>query len=390
MNRKKESGKEPQHGFGRDILSSRGMSPLTWLVYIGFWMIQPYYEQQEKCWIYLACAVSVFLLCFSGGLYGSLRVRRLSVLGMLALALVYVPVNESSFGIYFYLPWFLLNVVESDFAYFWLVALECGILLAQAYVFHLNSWEWSVGVGVCALSGTNAVRIRQQGRANGKLRMARDEIEQLAKTAERERIARDLHDVLGHTLSLISVKSELASRLLASDPERSARELAEIQTTARRALAEVRQTVSGYRAQGLEAELQQATAALAVAGVAVSRRPARLPRLPVQQEACLALILREAVTNIVRHAGATTCTIAIEQDSAATVLEIRDNGRGLSGQEGNGLQGMRERARDLEGSLALASEDGAVVRVTLPIPRELSAVHPQGPALFGDRVPVLP
>ena len=347
-------------------LQSRGLGPMTWLVYVGFWFIQPFYEHKTRMWIYLALALAVFVSLFFGGLYGSLRVRRGCLLGMLALALVYVPVNESAFGIYFYLPWFLINAVESDAAFFRLIGIECAIIAAQAAMFHLDSWEWSVAIGVCALSAMNAVRMRQQERANTKLRMARDEIEQLAKTAERERIARDLHDVLGHTLSLIAIKSELAGRLLATDPARTARELEEIQTTARRALAEVRQTVSGYRAQGLEAEIQQATAALAASGVTVTSRPERVPRLPAQQEASLALILREAVTNIVRHAGARTCAIALETGPEGTVLEVRDDGCGMRGEEGNGLRGMRERVRELGGEVQVRSEGGAVLRVKLP------------------------
>ena len=356
-----------RHGWSTTIsLQSRGLGPVTWLVYVGFWVIQPFYDHQTRPWIYLLLALLAFVPLFFLALYGNLRMRRLCTLGMLALALVYVPVNESAFGIYFYLPWFLINLVESDAAFFRLIGLECTIIVLQAWVFHLSSWEWSVGIGVCALSGLNAVRMRQQERANTKLRMAHDEIEQLAKAAERERIARDLHDVLGHTLSLITVKSELAARLLASDPARTAQELAEIEVTARRALAEVRQTVSGYRAQGLEAEIQQATAALAASGVTVTSRPEKMPRLPAQQEASLALILREAVTNIVRHAGARTCAIALEEGPERTVLVVRDDGRGIAGEEGNGLRGMRERVRELGGELQVRSDGGAVLSVALP------------------------
>ena len=364
---RKPSGDSARNGWSTSIsLQSRGLGPLTWLVYVGFWVIQPFYEHKTRMWIYLALALLAFVSLYFGALYGHLRTRRLCTLGILALALVYVPVNQSSFGIYFYLPWFLINMVESDAAFFRLIGIECTIIVVQAWVFHLDSWEWSVAIGVCALSGMNAVRMRQQERSNTRLRMARDEIEQLAKTAERERIARDLHDVLGHTLSLIAVKSELAGRLLGTDPARATQELAEIETTARRALTEVRQTVSGYRAQGLEAEIQQATAALAAAGVTLTSRPPRLPRLPAQQEASLALILREAVTNIVRHAGARTCAITLVAEDTRTMLEVRDDGCGMVREEGNGLRGMRERVGELGGDLQVLSESGTAVRVVLP------------------------
>lgn len=370
MSNSEGSGKGCEYGSIRDVLPARGLNPFTWLVYIGFWVIVPYYEHQARTWVYLACAVAAFILCFLGGLYGNLLLRRVSALCMLALALLYVPVNESAFGIYFYLPWFLLSVVDSELTYIWMVGLECVVIMAQAFLSHpqLDSWEWSVGVGVCALSGTNALRLRQQERANARLRTAHDEIEQLAKTAERERIARDLHDVLGHTLSLITIKSELAARLLATDPARSAQELEEIQTTARRALAEVRQTVSGYRAQGLEVEIQQAMAALAAAGVTLAGRPRQVPRLPAQYEASLALILREAITNIVRHAAARTCSITLSVTAAAVLLDVVDDGCGMTQQEGNGLLGMRERVREFGGTLRLNTSAGGGVHLAISLP----------------------
>ena len=104
--------------------------------------------------------------------------------------------------------------------------------------------------------------MEQKGKADAKLRMAHEEIEQLAKTAERERIARDMHDVLGHSLSLIVLKSELAGRLLASQPTRAALEIAEIETAARKALAEVRKTITGYRSEGFASELTRAAQVL--------------------------------------------------------------------------------------------------------------------------------
>ena len=115
-----------------------------------------------------------------------------------------------------------------------------------------------------------------EGQADAKLRMAQEEIEQLAKTAERERIARDMHDVLGHSLSLIVLKSELAGRLLASQPARAALEIAEIETAARQALAEVRKTITGYRSEGFASELTRAAQVLETAGVRLNR-PAKAP-----------------------------------------------------------------------------------------------------------------
>ena len=354
---------------------------LSYLFYLLFWLIEPVQEPSTRRWTLLVCAVAMFLLLYAQQHCSRLVTRRwYATAAMLLLALVYVPVNVSAFGIYIYIASALPELVGELRLLFGLLLAECAVILVQAWLFHFSMWEWTIACPISVLTGMNLWYFHEQHKANARLKMAHDEIEQLAKTAERERIARDLHDVLGHTLSLIAIKSELAERLLASDPERTGRELAEIQATARRALTEVRQTVSGYRSQGLEAEMQQAAAALAAAGVTVTSRPASLPRLPAQQEASLALILREAVTNIVRHAEAHSCALVLHADTQATVLEVRDDGRGCTGLEGNGLRGMRERVRDLGGTLLLLSNTGdtwgTTLRIALPAPVALSS----GPA----------
>ncbi len=349
-----------------NVAEARGLGPLTWLLYLGFWLIQPFYQHQVKSWLYLALALTVFLPLYFGAVYGKLLTRRLCTLGTLLLAMVYVPYNQSSFGIYFYIAWDLVNLVESDAAVVRLMVLECALIALQAWVFHLESWEWTIGIAVTTLSVVNAVRLRQKERGNAKLRMAREEIELLAKTAERERIARDLHDLLGHTLSLIVIKSELASKVFASQPQRAATELADIEQIARRALAEVRETVTGYRTRGLGEELEEAAQTLQAAGVTPDV-PGTAPRLHAQHEATLALILREAVTNVVRHAGARTCRVEIAAGTASTVLIVADDGRRGIEREGNGLRGMRERIRELGGSLTLDCAAGTRLEVALPV-----------------------
>jgi two-component system sensor histidine kinase DesK len=174
-----------------------------------------------------------------------------------------------------------------------------------------------------------------------------------------------MHDVLGHSLSLIVLKSELAGRLLPTQPSRAALEIAEIETTAREALAEVRKTITGYRTEGFASEVTRAAQVLETAGVRLNR-PASTPYLTPRHEATLALVLREAVTNIVRHAGASECSIELFTASDTTQLVIADDGRGHIRQEGEGLRGMRERVRELGGSLSLESDRGTRLRIALP------------------------
>ena len=217
------------------------------------------------------------------------------------------------------------------------------------------------------LIGSVNIHFAQRWRADERLRLANEEIEHLAKVAERERIARDLHDVLGHTLSVIVLKSELASKLIERDPARAVSEIREVEKISRDALGEVRSAIRGYRADSLTAEFTRARATLETAGVTVECAAEPLPLTPVQ-ETVLALVVREAVTNVVRHAGAHHCRLELAQLNGNCRLRIRDDGRGgFLATEGAGLRGMRERVQALQGTLQRASEGGTTLTITLPL-----------------------
>jgi two-component system sensor histidine kinase DesK len=184
----------------------------------------------------------------------------------------------------------------------------------------------------------------------------------LELTAERERVARDVHDVLGHSLTALSVKAELAARLIDVDPERARAELESIQATARQALAEVRATVGGLRAGNLEAELSAAPLVLADAGVETTVLGG-VPDTDPRHRALLAWVLREAVTNVVRHASARSVVVEL----GASGMSVTDDGSGRSGVEGNGLRGMRERVVGAGGTLTVVDgHPGTRVEVRLP------------------------
>jgi two-component system sensor histidine kinase DesK len=205
-----------------------------------------------------------------------------------------------------------------------------------------------------------------------RLQLAHDEIEQLATIAERERIARDMHDVLGHSLSVVILKSELAVRLAELDPQRSVAEMRDVERLAREALQEVRAAIAGYRSSGLTGELANAAMALDAAGVALQQDMAgELQALPLLLETTLALVLREAVTNVIRHACARVCSVSLQRlDSGGRQLvrlEISDDGRGSRNGEGNGLRGMRQRVAALGGSLEHEGHSGTRLTVTLPL-----------------------
>jgi two-component system sensor histidine kinase DesK len=210
--------------------------------------------------------------------------------------------------------------------------------------------------------------------ANQELRAAREEIARLAVTAERLRIARDLHDLLGHNLSLIALKSELARRLLAVSPERAATEIGDIEQVARTTLQEVREAVASYRQPALASELEAAEEILAAAGIAYKYEgDARLlAGISPASEAVLSWAVREGVTNIIKHSRAHHCVIALTRDEQYIGVEVADDGRGLSsvsGESGNGLCGLAERVKALDGHFEAASRPtgGFHLAVALPL-----------------------
>ena len=215
--------------------------------------------------------------------------------------------------------------------------------------------------------GTFNIALQQKTRSDAQLRLSHEEVRRLAALAERERIGRDLHDLLGHTLSLVALKSDLASRLLAHDPAAARREMQDVSGVARDALAQVRRAVSGIRAAGLAAELASARLLLESDGVRFDYDMAEVP-LSAEQETVLALAVREAVTNIQRHARASGASVRLHSADHEVSLRVEDDGRGGAIVPGNGLCGMRERIEALGGRLRVDAMPGQGTRVQVTLP----------------------
>lgn len=221
-------------------------------------------------------------------------------------------------------------------------------------------------VGAACFVGSYFMRENQ--RKQVALRLSHEEVRRLAALAERERIGRDLHDLLGHTLSLITLKSELANRLWDRDPHAARQEVREVERVARDALSQVRRAVTGIRAAGLAAEMVSAKLLLESGGVAFHYELGREPPPPAV-ETCLALAVREAVTNIHRHAQASRATARLVSEGDGLLLEVQDNGRGGDIVPGNGLSGMRERLRALGAELRVDSLRGQGTRLCVRVPQ---------------------
>jgi two-component system, NarL family, sensor histidine kinase DesK len=210
------------------------------------------------------------------------------------------------------------------------------------------------------------------------LQRSQEEVVRIAKVAERERIARDLHDLLGHTLSVIVLKSELASRLADKDPTRAAQEIRDVERIARESLQEVRNAVRGYRSAGLEAEFSNIALACEAAKIKLE-----LYVVPIElewaQESALGFALREAITNVIRHSRATQCWVSLEKYDHQITLEVWDDAQGEIF-EGNGVRGIRERAEALGGSLNTQVSSGSRgLTFALPIRPEPANVFAETP-----------
>jgi two-component system sensor histidine kinase DesK len=247
------------------------------------------------------------------------------------------------------------------------LAAIAAIAATEGFLLHMGRGELFWAAVFPVFIGAGNVFFAERNRMNRKLRKANEEIENLAKVAERERIARDLHDVLGHTLSVITLKSELAGKLIDRDPQRAGKEIREVEEISRQALSDVRDAIRGYRTKGLVAELAQAKSTLETAGMTVQCDAATSMQLPALLESVLSLAVREGVTNVVRHARATHCRLRIEQQNGSCRLEIADDGQGFSTVEGNGLRGMRERVEMLGGTLERRNKSGTTLTITLPL-----------------------
>ena len=244
----------------------------------------------------------------------------------------------------------------------------------DAAFFHAPSAFWMPAAIVSVGVGFSNTYFAEKNRTNVKLRMAHEEIEHLAKVAERERIARDLHDVLGHTLSLIIVKSTLAGKLVEIDTAKAKNEIADIEKVSREAMADIRNTLRGYSTYKLCEELQRAKSALESAGVTVESVATELTMSPAL-ESVAALIMREAVTNVVRHAHARHCVLRVARNNGNCVLEIEDDGRGGDHAEGNGIRGMRERVEALGGTVIRETSAGTKLRFEFPLAAATNGTH---------------
>ncbi|HUJ12231.1 MAG TPA: sensor histidine kinase [Thermoanaerobaculia bacterium] len=354
-----------------DHSSTHGWTSYVWLIYLSFFMLYPAAKPHTSVaeWIATAAGLAIFLPLYFRGYRVSGRDLYIVIAAITLLGLIYYPFNPGAGTFFVYAAAFAGHTRSGGLALRIMVVIEL-VTVAEIAYFRVDVWNAVWPLVFIALVGAVNAHYSQLDRSNARLRLAQEEIERLAKVAERERIARDLHDLLGHTLSLIILKSELASKLADRDPLRARDEIRDVERISREALTQVRQAVGGYRAGGLAGEIAGAKEMLRAACIEC-RIDVESISLAPSIETILALAVREAVTNVVRHSGAARCDIRLARADRDVRLTIADDGHGSGEAEGFGLIGMRERIAALGGTLHRDTSRGTTLTINVPIERAM-------------------
>lgn len=347
------------------------MLPYLWLVYAAFYAVYPFvFGPGPLGWAPHLAGLLAFLALYLIGFRASGERRLFFVAALTVLGVVSAWFNPGGLVFFIYASSLVGGAVTG-----WPIGLWIGgvTLVGVVTAASIDGFQWMMLATVAVftpLIGFVNVQAAAARRRDASLRMAQEEIARLAVVSERHRIAADLHDVLGHTLSVVVLKAELAARLAEADPAAARAEMLEVERVAREALASTRKVVTGMAMTTLADELLRARTVLEGAGVVVTTDPADgrpdLSALAEPVQHALAMVLREAVTNVLRHAKAARCHVAVAVASGTARLEVADDGRGADLREGNGMRGMRARLQEVGGDLQVAA--GAGVRVTATVP----------------------
>lgn len=346
----------------------------VYLGYLLFVLAQPYFSPSPSWWEWplaiAVCAVTAVLYAMALLRGGSTRQIWSSIVPMAVIGALTTPFNTNASVLFVYAAAAAGNTLPRHAARLWFVGLTVlNTVTAVVSRVPMPYRLWGFVPTLVLIWVIGLLEIRQRDRRqeleNQRLRTSR--VELLATIAERERIARDLHDLLGHSLTAVVMRAQLTKELVLADPRRARSEAEEIERNAREALAAVRSTVTGWRQTSLRAELDTARRALAGTGVTLRVDYDDEMSLVASTEHELGLALREAVTNVARHAQAATCHIAVDTDEERVRMVVADDGVGGNAPEGTGLSGLRERIARLGGTVRRTGSAGTTLTITVPL-----------------------
>ena len=357
---------------------STGLSPYVWIV---FYILPFYFIFQSSSTSQVAFGIAMiigFFICYvlsfisKGWLVYFWTSIQIAIATAMSLLFGYIYfflflaffIGNLKNTITFFVLYGILLASTFTTIYYGFISIHYSVLVTQ-WPFVLLSL---IAVILLPVSTYNKTR---EDKLQGQLEDANKRISELVKLEERQRISRDLHDTLGQKLSLIGLKSDLASKLIIKNPNQARIEIKDVQATARIALKEVREMVTKMRGTKLEDEIYRVEQILNAAGISFSvEGNLKLPNTSLIAENVVSMCIKEAVTNVVKHSNASSCTIAIEQEQSELIAKVIDNGIGIGNSHlnftGNGLQGMKERLEFVNGGLEIVSEEGTTLIIRVP------------------------
>jgi len=331
-----------------------GMQPYVWLCYLGIYFFNWFFRtpSQEEV-VHTLLGISIFLVLYFS-IYrrrGLVRIIHIFGIYLIGVWLSFYNVGASVFFVFAASFCSHLKTPQYGFLGIALIAIAIAV---QAWWFELPSYFYLPGIFFSILIGVSNIYFVQMTIKNAQLKASQSDIKRLATTAERERIARDLHDLIGHTFSLMTKKAELAGRFIDQSPELAKAEISDIEQLSRDALMQVREAVTGYRQRNVKTEIIHARRLCDACDIELTTE-VNTELLSSKIDEVFAYCIREAVTNTTRHSDATAISIVLISDSKKVRLKICDNGQSVKAQVllGNGLKGLQERLESINGELTI-------------------------------------
>ena len=343
---------------------------LAWvyLVNLVFYLIPIFVTDMQPWQILLSLAAIVpFVYCYFWAYRSTSSQAHLPILAMITIAIVVTPINTGSLSLFTFAGFFIGFFYPLKKALPAFVALIAVLALLNSGLSFEHYYWVTYGAGLIAGVGLFGVAERKRVEHKCQQQKSQAEIQQLATMLERERIARDLHDIMGHSLSSISLKAELAEKLIANNQiAQASQQLTELNSIARDSLSQIRQTVSGYKHKGLAASVTQLCQTLRDKGLSISLL-GEIPKLEPELETQLILSLTELCSNIVRHSKGSSCELHFEQTSTELRIMISDDGCPRKIKQGNGLTGINERLAEFKGALSWSLSPECRFTISLPM-----------------------
>lgn len=344
-------------------------APYVYLVYLSiFFTSLVGYQRVDNGYLYGAIGTVAFLIVYFHSHWVNNKRLILNILAILIIGSLMTLITPGASVFFVYAAAFCCRLGSTKKAFIGLIVILLWIL-ALSLTFNFTAFYYVPAALFTLLIGGINIYEHDMSLKNKALMLSQQEVRHLARTSERERIARDLHDLIGHTFSVITLKAELAGKLINKDNEQAKKEVSELENISRDALKQVREVVTGYRTSDLNTELAHAKYVLESNEIHFKYQFDDI-EISNKTNKELAIILKELVTNILKHAHATKVSAQIEQNNHSVVMTVMDDGVGFNNtndNEGFGLKGIQERVAQLSGHLEINSNGQTTIKISVPL-----------------------